>query len=389
MSNLFQRVTNAMAMILWLPLVLALPLEIDDGASRKLDELRGRVQPLVQPLFDKKQSVGVVVGVIESDRARVFGFGREASGGDKAPDGKTVFEIGSVTKVFTALAVAEMAREGLVHLDDPVQRYLPAEVKVASRGGREVTLEDLSTHTSGLPRIPLKLLQVGAKAENPYAGYKEKDLYEFFKAWKPSQDIGTKWSYSNLGAGLLGHALARRAGVGYGELIAKRIAEPLGMMDTRVTLSDEQERRLAKPYALGAKPAARWSFDVLAGCGALHSTADDLLIFLAAELGIKESKLHAAMEATQKPRRETGVPGMRVGLAWLVTKLPKENGSLDLCWHNGGTGGYSSFVGFVNASKTGVVVLSNTGPSLGSFGVVDSVGMNVLRLLNAKENRPH
>ncbi len=159
------------------------------------------------------------------------------------------------------------------------------------------------------------------------------------------------------------------------------------MKDTRIKLGDEQEKRLARPYEVGGKPAARWTFDALAGCGALHSTADDMLVFLAAEMGLAETKLRAAMDTTQEPRRETGIKGLRIGLAWLVNKLPKEDGELDLIWHNGGTAGFSSFVGFVKARKTGVVVLTNTGPGLGSMGAVDTVGIKVLRLLGAKEGR--
>jgi CubicO group peptidase (beta-lactamase class C family) len=368
--------------------VFALLATSDGPPPREADDLRARVQALVQPMLDRKQSVGIVVGVIEEGRSQVFGFGREALGGDKTPDGRTIFEIGSVTKVFTSLALAQMAEEVLVRLDDPVQRYLPADVKVASRGGREVTLEDLATHTSGLPRIPLKTLLTAFTSDNPYADYKEKDLYDFLRVWKPLQDIGSKWTYSNVGGGLLGHALARRAGVDYGRLIASRITEPLGMKDTRVTLDDEQEPRLASPYAVGGKPTPRWTFDVLAGAGALHSTADDLLIFLSAEMGLKETPLRAAMDATHVPRRETGIKGLRIGLAWLVKTLPEADGEREILWHNGGTGGYTSFLGFVKARKTAVVLLSNTGPSLGSMGALDTVGYELLRVLNAKEDRP-
>jgi CubicO group peptidase (beta-lactamase class C family) len=364
-----------------LDLVKRSPAPDDDAPARKADDLHGRVQALVQPMLEKKKSVGVVVGVIEGGRTRVFGFGRTVLGGDKVPDGKTIFEIGSVTKVFTSLALADMAEEGLVRLDDPVQRYLPGEVKVASRSGREITLEDLATHTSGLPRIPGTMIVLALKnPQDPYANYKEKDLYGFFKTWKPTRDIGSEFEYSNLGAGLLGHALSRRAGLDYGRLIATRISERLGMGDTKVTLNDEQEKRVARPYEAGGKPASRWTLDVLAGAGALHSTVDDLLVFLSTEMGIKESKLRPAMEVTQKPRREAGKGGMRIGLAWLMMKFPKTD--QEIIWHNGGTGGYRSIVGFVKATKTAVVVLSNSDAS------VDSIGLDVLRLLNAKEDRP-
>jgi serine-type D-Ala-D-Ala carboxypeptidase/endopeptidase len=139
---------------------------------------------------------------------------------------------------------------------------------------------------------------------------------------------------------------------------------------------------------MGGKPAARWTFDVMAGAGALHSTADDMLEFLAAEMGLKGSKLRAAMDVTQEPRREMGMAGMRIGLAWIVKTLPKDEGGLDLVWHNGGTAGYSSFVGFIKARKTAVVVLTNTGPSVGSMGAVDTVGAGLLRFLNPKQGRP-
>ncbi len=183
----------------WLTWLLAAPARAEDPPAHKADDLRGRVQALVQPMLDKKKSVGMVVGVIEGGRTHVFGFGRTVLGGDTVPDGKTVFEIGSVTKVFTSLALADMAAEGLVRLDDPVQRYLPDDVKLATRAGREITLEDLATHTSALPRIPVNIIgSVLKNPQDPYAHYKEKDLYDFLRAWKPTRDIGATFEYSNL-----------------------------------------------------------------------------------------------------------------------------------------------------------------------------------------------
>jgi serine-type D-Ala-D-Ala carboxypeptidase/endopeptidase len=370
---------NSTVATLWLFCLCAVPAPDDGASAREADDLRGRVQALVQPMLDKKKSVGIAVGMLEGGRKHVFGFGREALGGDKTPDGATIFEIGSVTKVFTSLALAQMAEEGLLRLDDPVGRYLPEEVKVASRAGREVTLEDLATHTSGLPRVPVKLIGLALKSDDPYANYKEKDLYDFLKTWKPSRDIGSKFEYSNLGGGLLGHALARRAGLDYGQLIESKITDPLGIKDTRITLNDAQKKRLAMPYATGGKPAAHWTFDVLAGAGALHGTVDDLLVFLSAELGVTESKLRLAMEASQTPRREAGQKGVQIGLGWIIMKLP--NTAQEVMWHNGGTGGYRSFIGFVKETKTAVVVLSN------SDAFVDSIGFDVLGILNARKDR--
>ena len=185
---------------------LALPSLGDDASKAKPADIHVRAEALVKPLLEKKQSVGVVIGVLEGDKTQVFAFGRKALEVDKTPDAKTIFEIGSGTKVFTSLALAQLAQEGVLRIDDPVEHYLPADVKVATRTGRAITLEDLATHTSGLPRVPLKLVFGGLASNNPYANYRDKDLYAFLKEWKPKQDIGTKWDYSNVGVGLLGHA---------------------------------------------------------------------------------------------------------------------------------------------------------------------------------------
>ena len=151
----------------------------------------------MQPMLETKKSVGMAIGVIEGGRTQVFGFGRTVLGGEKTPDGKSLYEIGSVTKVFTSLALADMAEEGLVRLDDPVQRYLPDDVKVPSRSGRAITLEDLATHSSGLPRLPGNIIVFALKnPQDPYASFKEKDLYDFFKTWKPEHDSGSKFEYS-------------------------------------------------------------------------------------------------------------------------------------------------------------------------------------------------
>ena len=365
--------------------MLALPSFSGDLPASDLADLRARVQARVQPLLEKKQSVGLAVGIIAEGRRQVFGFGRERLEVDKAPDGRTIYEIGSVTKIFTSLALAQMAQEGLVRVDEPVQLLLPADVKIAPRGGREITLEDLATHTSGLPRIPIATLFTLLATGNPYAGYTEKNLDNFLRAWQPTEEIGTKWKYSNVGAGLLGHALARRAGMDFGRLIAERVTGPLGLRDTVIALSEDQERRLASPYDVGNEPSVRWTFDVLAGAGALHSTADDLLELLAAEMGLRETSLRKAMDASLVPRRHTGMKGLDIGLGWLISSSAKADDADKVYWHNGGTGGYASFVAFDARRKTAVVLLSNTGLSLGSIGALDQAGSALLQFLKDKD----
>lgn len=315
------------------------------------------------------QGVGIVVGVIDASGRRTVSYGALAKGDPRPLNGDTLFEIGSATKVFTSLLLADAVQRGEVALTDPVAKYLPAAVKVPERGGKKITLQDLATHTSGLPRLPSNLLP--KDASNPYADYSEQQLYDFLSGYSLTRDIGSQYEYSNLGAGLLGHALARRAGMSYEALVRARILEPLAMKSTAVTLSDSLKQRLAVGHDATLARAANWDLPTLAGAGALRSTANDLLTFLAAELGLAKSPLAAAMTSQLATRRPTGTPGLEIALGWHILTTP---GGQELVWHNGGTGGYRSFLGFDTKKKTGVVVLSNTSTNEG----VDDIGRHLL-----------
>jgi CubicO group peptidase (beta-lactamase class C family) len=159
------------------------------------------------------QSIGIVIGVIEPSGRRIVTYGNLAKDDKRTLDGNTVYEIGSITKVFTSLLLADMVQHGEVVLTDPVAKYLPPEVKVPERGGKQITLEDLATHTSGLPRMPSNFTP--KDPANPYADYSVEQMYQFISGYQLTRDIGSQYEYSNLGGGLLGHALARRAGMSY------------------------------------------------------------------------------------------------------------------------------------------------------------------------------
>lgn len=324
---------------------------------------------LVQRIDDFHHGVGIVVGVIEPQGRRIVAYGVANQGDTRPLNGDTVFEIGSVTKVFTSLLLADMVQRGEVKLSDPVAKYLPEGVKLPERGERVITLVDLSTHTSGLPRMPSNFDP--KDPSNPYADYTAELLYQFLSSYQLPRDIGSHFEYSNLGGGLLGLALARRAGMDYEALVRKRITGPLGMNSTGITLTPEMKARLAVGHNSELKAASNWDFDALAGCGALRSDANDLLTFLAANLGYVKSPLAPAMAAMRAARRPTGTASLgEIGLGWLIVKPS----SYEIVWHNGGTGGYRSFVGFVPSTRVGVVVLSNTFTATG----VDDIGMHLL-----------
>jgi D-alanyl-D-alanine-carboxypeptidase/D-alanyl-D-alanine-endopeptidase len=244
---------------------------------------------------------------------------------------------------------------------------LPATVKVPSRNGREIELVDLATHTSGLPRLPRNLKPADLK--NPYADYTVAQLYEFLGGYTLTRDIGAKYEYSNLGGGLLGHVLALKAGTSYETLVERRICAPLGLASTRITLTPELRARLAIGHDESGQPTENWDCPSLAGAGALRSTANDLLKLAAAGMGSVKTDLQPAFELSETPRHAAGA--MRIGLAWHIA----DKYGTQLVWHNGGTGGYHSFIGFDKKRQRAVVVLAN------SANDFDDIGFH---LLNAK-----
>jgi serine-type D-Ala-D-Ala carboxypeptidase/endopeptidase len=313
-----------------------------------------------------KQGVGIVVGILDEKGRRIIAYGKTAREQGRDVDGDTLFEIGSITKVFTSLVLADMVQHGEVKLDDPISKFLPPSVKVPSRDGREITLVDLATHTSGLPLIPDNLDPRDPR--NPYADYTVEQLYEFLSRYSLPRDIGSKYEYSNLGDGLLGHLLALKAGTNYEALVKQRICGPLEMSDTCITLSSGQRGRFAHGHDLQGEPVPNFDLPALAGAGALRSTANDLLKFVAANIGLTKSPLQSAMELAQKPRHDAGLPYMRIGLGWHIASKYDE----ELVWHNGMTGGYHAFIGFDRKKQLGVVVLAN------SLNSIDDIGFHLL-----------
>ena len=327
------------------------------SAAQDLGELKGL---LLNRTDENRKAVGIVVGLVDSTGERFLAAGATAPGAKAVPDADSVFEIGSITKVFTSLILADMVGRGEVKLDDPVAKFLPASVKLPERDGRQITLIDLSNQVSGLPRMPdnFKPADMG----DPYVDYGPAQMYEFLAKVQLARGIGEKYEYSNLGVGLLGHALALKAGMSYEELVRKRVLEPLGMTDTAIALPERLKARLATGTGPNLSPVKNWNFDAIAGAGALRSTARDMLKFLTAAAGLRETPLRGAFDLMLKTERPTGVADLTVGMGWHIWRKY----GTEIVWHNGGTGGYRSWAGFDPAKKAAAVVLCNT-----SFGVDD------------------
>jgi CubicO group peptidase (beta-lactamase class C family) len=323
---------------------------------------------LVDRIDVKRQGVGIVVGVIDAKGRRIVAHGALDKGDPRPLNGDTLFEIGSETKVFTSLLLAEAVRRGEVTLDEPLAKLLPEGVHVPERGGKQIELVDLATHTSGLPRMPSNFAP--KDPANPYADYTAEQMFQFVSGYQLTRDIGERYEYSNLGAGLLGQALARRAGVDYPTLVRTRITGPLGMKDTVVALTPALQARMARGHNVGLEPVSNWDLPAMAGAGALRSTTNDMLTFLSYELGFRPTPLKAAMDDQFAVRRATPQPNMKVALAWHINSTP----NAEVFWHNGGTGGFRTWMGFDPKARVGVVVMTNTANATGG----DDIGFHLV-----------
>ena len=345
------------------PLALSRGERTERTAQRSADPLSSNwslptddaIAALLETRIAGRPGAGYVVSVIEGDTAR------DVTAGDGF-DADTVFEIGSITKVFTALVLAHMVLDGTVSLDDPVAKFLPDGARMPSRAGQQITLRHLSQHNSGLPRLPDNL--VPSDAANPYADYTEADLLAYLAGHELTRDIGSQFEYSNLGVGLLGYALARAEGTEFATLLRNRILTPLGMDDTAITLSDEQQARFATGHDEYMRPTKAWDLSVLSGAGGMRSTLADMTLFAKAALD-PASPIAEAMQLTLSEARDVG--GQVMGLGWFVRKAPARL----VASHGGGTGGFRTHLALQPAMDRASMVMTNASvePSARDIGM--------------------
>ncbi|MBI4559287.1 MAG: beta-lactamase family protein [Candidatus Hydrogenedentes bacterium] len=354
-----------------------------DGSSAALHAIASQyVGPLV-----RSDSVGATVVIIAGDQRGVSGFDRIRLSQSQLPDGNTIFEIGSITKAFTGILLAEAIERGELEIDRPVAGLVSeASAIPAIQQGQSITLKHLTTHTSGLPRLPPGFFSVGRLwrplfGRDPYRNYSMDDWAKALRTVELEAAPGTQHSYSNFGAGLLGEALSRRANTDYADLVHTRICEPLDMGDTVVTLNQDQSARLATgyrarlslwPLLLGLR-AENWEAPrAFAGAGALRSSAKDMQKFLAANMGLRTSELAPALKLAQQEQFRVN-DQHAAGMGWQRTW--RDDVGQVVIWHNGGTGGYHSFLGFTEDRRVGVVILTNSSTNC------DPAGFEVLAAL--------
>ena len=313
------------------------------------------ISVIINKEVTQKRSPSIIVGTIDSTGKRqIVSAGSFSDKKEVKPDGNTMYEIGSITKVFTSLILADMVLKKQVNLEDPISKYLPANVTVPVIKGKPITLLHLASHSVGWPRMPDNYDP--KNPDNPFADYTIEQTYDYISRATFDYAPGTWFQYSNVGYGLLGHILAQVAGKPYETLVKERICTPLNMPNTTITLTPVQKTNLAVGHNEYGGAVENWDMPAIAGTGALRSNINDMLNFAAANLGHVKTDLYPAMQLAHVPRISKGKDG-QVTLGWTLVK--GEDGD-DYLWKDGTTGGYRSIMLLNRTKKTGVVILANT-----------------------------
>jgi len=346
-------------------------------------------------LVKKNVRMGAAIGIVDKHlEVHEFYPGILSKSRDRAPDIHSIFEIGSITKTFTATLLARMVLEGSISLSDTLAHLLPKDkVTVPDWNGAMITMEHLATHSSGLPKRPLDSRQPlpdGYDNEDPYALYTTEKVYNYLTSYcQLLFEPGTRYTYSNTGMGLVGHVLGLLDHSSYRELINEVVLEELGMKETSLFLKEEQLPHLAPGHDDRMDSVQNYfAQDVFQGAGFLKSSLGDMLIYLQAQLGLIETPLAAAIELSQKARFDVGrvtyndregAYQLEIGLAWHIDHLP--DGTVFYS-HGGRTNGYMAYMGFDPENQTGVVVFCNQSQA----GVITRFGEDLLKAVNKYDN---
>lgn len=320
-----------------------------------------RVDSAARNYIQKGNTVGLSIGIIRNGVVHTYNYGETAAGNNQLPEVNSIYEIGSITKTFTATLLAYYANEGKLKLTDPITKYLPDSVS-ANKELQGINLEMLSNHTSGLSRLPDNFEFHSSDPHDPYKDYTKKHLYEYLKTCKLNNKPGESYVYSNFGVGLLGSILEQVSGKTFEEMVKEVIRTPLGMQNTEQHLTVAQRSRFVTAYNEDGKAASPWTFQVLAACGALRSTLEDMLLYLKANMTPSQTELSRAIELTHKITYNKDI---KLGLGWHMITVE----GVQYYFHDGATYGSSSFLAFNIEKKLGLVVLSNSAISTNDLGV--------------------
>lgn len=332
-----------------------------DNKMASLSDLK--VDSIVRPYIQLKHTVGMALAIIKDGKVYTYNYGETKRGNQQLPDpDKTLFEIGSISKTFTATLLADEVVKGRMSLDDPINKYLPDSIGNMAYNGVPITLKTLSNHSSGFPRLPINLYKKGDPADNPYKNYDIQRMYTYLKNFKPYREVGVNYEYSNFAVGLLGNILALQNHTTYEKLLEERITKPLKMKHTFIFIPSRQAPEFAQGYNEKGEATSGWDLNTLTGAGGIRSTVNDLVKYINAQMIKAPEKLQKAIDLTHQITFEKGQT--IIGLGWHTAKIKNQT----IFQHSGGTGGFRTFVAFDKENKTGVVVLSNSAEEVAPVG---------------------
>jgi serine-type D-Ala-D-Ala carboxypeptidase/endopeptidase len=337
------------------------------------DKLKETIQSLVN---NNKTNAAIVVGLVDPNGTQFYGYGNMSNANPITVDKDTIFAIGSITKVFTTILLADMVNSGLVNLDDPIEKYFPPSVKAPTYNGQKITLENLATHTSGLPEFP------GSHCVSNFNGTDDEDsiqarlffiecdknytfdqLYQDLSNTTLTSEPGLKFEYSTFGISLLGHILALKSGISYDRLLEEKILNVLGMNSTSIVLSDAQKSRLAIGHLNGQELPFWNTSRPIAPAGGLHSSVADMLKFASANLGLIDTKINTAMKESHIIIHDSRLGKAfsnnytaYVSLGWIIAT----DFGIQIVEHNGETAdGYNSFIALNTSKERGIVIIAS------------------------------
>lgn len=340
------------------------PVATDNKKTTPLDK---EVDKAVTEFFSNINNIGAVVAVIKDGAIFYYHYGEAKKNSGKVPGNNTIFEIGSISKTFTGIVLAQAVLDKKISLDDDIRKYLPAQCSALELDGKPVLVKHLSNHTSGLPRLTDDLATTpGYNEQDPYNHYNAAMYYNYLARVKLESVPGTKQEYSNTGVAVLGIILEKAYSKSYEQLLTTYIANPLKMNSTFVTVPAKQEVNFASGYE-GGKETPHWNLAQTSAAGGIRSTVLDMVLYLKANMA-------EATPAIALSHKETFNDGSdAIGLGWFM--YPTKGDSL--IWHNGGTGGFTSYAGYLKDKKVGVAVLTNSS----SQGGPDKIGTAILKYL--------
>ena len=370
------------------------PTVTDANSSGTYKEISAQVKNFIFDQIVNKSKAAIVIGFVDPNGTKIFSFGNMSTAHNIPVNQNTFFNIGSITKTFTTLLLADMVTQGIVNLNDPIEKFLPPSVKVPQFNGKKITLEDLADHTSGLPEWPSNVWLNNAVGDiNP--NYNATQMYQALSDTNLTREPGAQVQYSSFGIGLLGHVLSLKSGgIPFEQLVKDRILDVLGMNDTKIALSQNETNNRFSVGHLGGKEIITPRIPtILADSGAFRSTAPDMLKYVSANLGLIHTKLDDAMQLGHLIRHTSIIANPMNysefrGLGWRVLT----NFGTETITHTGAINGWNAFAGFIPTKQVGVIAMcscDSTDADMGSFGFV-LLHLTGVENINAKsEPRTH